>query len=215
MKLNLLLERIEERYCIAIILMGKRELVAMLNLSSWCPVMVELLFLPVPQGCLRFMMWYFLIILTYYFCSCGQIIFEKSLITGQLSKDCKTAKVSPLFKRGERSDSANYRPISLNCILCKVMEHVVASNLTQHLNKNNILYKLQHGFRVKLSCKTQLIQLAEDLGRQLKKGQQVDIVLLDFSKVLNKVSHLKLQYKLSSHGVKGKPLYWIGSFLGG
>ena len=38
----------------AIILMGKRELVALLNLSSWCPVIVERLFLAVPQGCLRF-----------------------------------------------------------------------------------------------------------------------------------------------------------------
>ena len=42
------------RSSIAIILMGKRELVAFLNLSSWCLVMVERLFLAVPQGCLRF-----------------------------------------------------------------------------------------------------------------------------------------------------------------
>ena len=52
---------------IAIILMGKRELVALLNLSSWCLVMVELLFLVVPWGCLGLWLWYFLIILTYYF----------------------------------------------------------------------------------------------------------------------------------------------------
>ena len=52
---------------IAIILMGKRELVALLNLSSWCLVVVERLFLTVPRGCLQFVMWYFLIILTYYF----------------------------------------------------------------------------------------------------------------------------------------------------
>ena len=42
------------RSSIAIILMGERELVALLNLSSWCLVMVERLFLAVPQGCLRF-----------------------------------------------------------------------------------------------------------------------------------------------------------------
>ena len=55
------------RSSIAIILMGKRELVALINLSSWCLVMVERLFLAMPQGCLRFVMWYFLMILTYYF----------------------------------------------------------------------------------------------------------------------------------------------------
>ena len=52
---------------IAIILMGKSELIALLNLSSWCLVMVERLFLAVPRGCLQFVVWYFLIILTYYF----------------------------------------------------------------------------------------------------------------------------------------------------
>ena len=57
------------RSSIAIILMGKRELVALLKLSSWCLVMVERLFLAVPQGCLRFVVCNFLIILTYYFCN--------------------------------------------------------------------------------------------------------------------------------------------------
>ena len=41
-------------FSIAIILMGKRELIALLNLSSWCLVMVERLFLTVPRGCLQF-----------------------------------------------------------------------------------------------------------------------------------------------------------------
>ena len=61
---------------IAIILMGKRELIALLNLSSWCLVMVERLFLPVPRGCLQFVivvfpdhthLLFFLIILTIFF----------------------------------------------------------------------------------------------------------------------------------------------------
>ena len=95
------------------------------------------------------------------------------------------------------------------------MEHTVASNLTRHLNVNNILYELQHGFREKRSCETQLVQLIEDLGRQLITGQQVDLVLLDFSKAFDKVNHLKLLFKLSTHGVKGKTLKWISSFLGG
>ena len=58
--------------CIAIILMGKRELVALLNLSSWCLVMVERLFLAVPRGCLQFVIVVFpdhthlLFFITYY-----------------------------------------------------------------------------------------------------------------------------------------------------
>ena len=142
-----------------------------------------------------------------------QLIFEKSLATGKLPSDWTKANVSPIFKKGEKSDPSNYRPISLTCILCKVMEHIIASNLTAHFNKHNILYDLQHGFRQKRSCETQLIQLVEDLGRQLIQGNQVDLILLDFSKAFDKVNHLKLLFKLSQHGVKGKTLNWIRAFL--
>ena len=78
-------------------------------------------------------------------------VFEKSLETGTLPKDLVSARVSPIFKKGDKIDPANYRPTSLTCILCKLMEHIIASNLTRHFNKNNILYDLQHGFREKRS----------------------------------------------------------------
>ena len=93
------------------------------------------------------------------------------------------------------------------------MEHIIASNITAHFNKHNILYDLQHGFRQKRSCETQLLQLVEDLGRQLMKGNQTDLVLLDFSKAFDKVNHLKLLFKLPQHGVKGNTLNWIRAFL--
>ena len=144
-----------------------------------------------------------------------QLLFQKSISTGKIPTDWTKANVSPVFKKGSKSDPANYRPISLTCILCKVMEHIIASKLTQHLNQHNILYDLQHGFRDRRSCETQLIQLVENLGRQLVKGKQVDIVLLDFSKAFDKVSHPKLLFKLSQHGVKGNTLNWIRAFLVG
>ena len=143
------------------------------------------------------------------------MLFQKSISTGKIPTDWTKANVSPVFKKGSKSDPANYRPISLTCILCKVMEHIIASKLTQHLNQHNILYDLQHGFRDRRSCETQLIQLVEDLGRQLVKGKQVDLVLLDFSKAFDKVSHPKLLFKLSQHGVKGNTLNWIRAFLVG
>ena len=66
-----------------------------------------------------------------------QVIFQKSLDSGKLPYIWKEANVSPIFKKGDKSDPANYRPISLTCVLCKVLEHIVASNLTKHLANFN------------------------------------------------------------------------------
>lgn len=142
-------------------------------------------------------------------------IFQLSLDTGTVPSDWKKAFVTPLFKKGDKTNPANYRPISLTCILCKTMEHIIASNLTRHFEEHNILYDLQHGFRERRSCETQLIQLVEDLARSLTQGKQTDLILLDFSKAFDKVNHLKLLYKLQMHGVQGKVHNWIQSFLMG
>ena len=119
----------------------------------------------------------------------------------------------PPLQKGDKTDPANYRLISLTCILCKTMEHIIACNLCKHLNLNKILYDLQHCFREKRSCETQLIQLVEDLARNLTSGKLSDLILLDFSKAYDKVIHLKLLYKLQVHGVQGKTLGWIESFV--
>ena len=142
-----------------------------------------------------------------------QIIFSKSLHTGKLPSKWLDANISPIYKKGDRSLPSNYRPISLTCVLCKVMEHIVTSQLVKHFNRNNILYELQHGFREKRSCETQLIMLTHELLQNMQKGKQTDLILLDFSKAFDKVSHEKLIYKLHNYGVKGKTLSWIKSFL--
>ena len=92
------------------------------------------------------------------------VLYKKSLDSGQVLHDWTKTCVTPIFKKGDKSDPINYRPISLTCILCKVMEHIVASNLSRHFEQNDILYDLQHGFRERRSCETQLIQLVEELA---------------------------------------------------
>ena len=119
-------------------------------------------------------------------------MFEISLQSGQPPVEWTKAQTSPDFKKGDKTDTASYRPISLTCIVCKVMEHIIAHNITEHLTQQDIHYYLQHGFRGKRSCETQLMQLVEDLIRQLTLGKQSDLVLLDFSKASNKVNNLKL-----------------------
>ena len=130
------------------------------------------------------------------------ILFAKTLQTGQLPSDWKKAQVCPLFKKGDETEPSNYRSTSLTGILYKVIELIIAFNISKHINKHNALNELQHGFHKKRSCETELIQLIEDLGRQLTLGKQTYLVLLDISKAFDKVNHLKLIYKLSCSGVK-------------
>ena len=121
----------------------------------------------------------------------------------------------PIFKKGDKSDPINYCPISLTCILSKLMEHIVASNPSRHFEQNDILYDLQHGFRERRSCETQLIQLVEELSRNTSQGRQTDLILLDFSKAFDRLNHMKLLHKLHQHGVRGNTLSWIKAFLTG
>ena len=85
----------------------------------------------------------------------------------------------------------------------------------QHLTRHNIIYPLQHGFREKRSCETQLKGFVHDIAFSIHKGHQNDVVVMDFAKAFDKVSHNRLLYKLSSYGVKRNTLGWIGSFLSG
>ena len=118
-----------------------------------------------------------------------------------------------LFKKGKYQPCFKYRPIPLTSILCKVLEHIVATNVVSHMDKHNLLYDLQHGFRSKQSCETQHVTLIEDLMWNCTAGSQTDLVLLDFSKTFDKVSHQKLLLKLHRYGIRGPTLKWIQAFL--
>ena len=88
--------------------------------------------------------------------------------------------MSPIFKKRDKADPSNYRPISLTCVLYKVLEHIVASGLSKHNIELNILYELQHGFRESRSCETQLIMLIDELSKTMQMRKKTDPVILGF-----------------------------------
>ena len=118
-----------------------------------------------------------------------------------------------MYKRGDRSLPENCRPITLTSISCKILEHVVHSNIMTHLDKFNVLDDAQHGFRKKRSCISQLLTTVDDFANCLKNHQQIDAILLDFSKAFDKVDHEGLILKLEHLGVRNSLLDWVRSFL--
>ena len=127
---------------------------------------------------------------------------NKSPETCDVTHDRQTANVAPMLKKGERYKPSKYIPVYLTCICCKIMEHVIASNLMKHLESKNILYRWQHGFRSKRSTETQLLTLVHELSDTLDRKKQVDIVVLDFNKAFDTVSHKHLPIKLDYYGMR-------------
>ena len=114
-------------------------------------------------------------------------IFKQSLQTGTIPSQWKHAYVSPIFKKGQKSDPKNYRPISLTSIICKSMEHIIVSQIMKHLEDQNILIDRQFGFRSKHSCELQLYVTINDIAKQIDSNLHVDAAILDFSNAFDKV----------------------------
>jgi len=79
-------------------------------------------------------------------------IIQQSLAKQTIPEDWRKALVTPAFKKGDRSNPENYRPISLTSICCKIAEHIIVSQTITHLDQHRILVDCHHGFN---SCSGQ------------------------------------------------------------
>ena len=142
-----------------------------------------------------------------------RLLYQASLDQGVIPDDWKHANIVPLHKKDDKSNPSNYRPVSLTCVSSKLLEHIVHSNIMDHLDALNFLNNAQHGFRQRRSCETQLINTLNDFSNALNNKGQIDAVLLDFSKAFDKVDHKGLIYKLRNAGINNNLISWCQSFL--
>ena len=145
------------------------------------------------------------------------LIYNESLAQSTVPDDWRQANVAPFFK-GDKYNAANYRPVSLTCICCKALVHIIVSNINKHLAFEKNLADCQHGFRSLRSCETQLVQFYHDMVSHLDgardRGQkQTDVIIIDFAKAFDKVPHRRLLYKLDHYGIRGSTHKWISSWL--
>ena len=92
-------------------------------------------------------------------------LFQQSIDTGEIPKKWSLANICPLFKKGDRSLACNSRPFS--CVPCKLLEHIVCSNIMARLDEHKLVFRKRH------SCETQLITVINDWAKILDKGGQV------------------------------------------
>jgi hypothetical protein len=132
-----------------------------------------------------------------------------------LPKIWRESIVKPIFKNKDSSSVTNYRPISLTCTCCKVMESVIHVQLMSYLCEHNLISKAQHGFLSKRSTGTNLLSCFQDWQLSVKDNKLVDAIYLDFRKAFDSLVHSKILVKLSSYGIGFELLSWIQSFLTG
>ncbi|KAK4819943.1 hypothetical protein QYF61_015843 [Mycteria americana] len=143
------------------------------------------------------------------------IIYQQSWLTGEVPADWRLANVTPIFKKGRKEDPGNYRPVSLTSVPGKLMEQIILSAITRHVENNQGIKPSQHGFRKGRSCLTNLISFYDKVTRLVDEGKAVDVVYLDFSKAFDMVSHSILLEKLAAHGLDGCTLHWVKNWLDG
>ena len=140
-------------------------------------------------------------------------IFQTSIREGKLPKLWREANVCCIFKKGDKSDPKNYRPISLTCVTCKILEHIIHSHIMKHPVDHVILVDSQHGFWAKRSTETQLLATVHDIAYALQCNNSVSLAILHFAKAFDKVPHQRLLSKLDYYGIRGPLHSWLSSFL--
>ncbi|KAK4825925.1 hypothetical protein QYF61_003420 [Mycteria americana] len=141
------------------------------------------------------------------------IIYQQSWLTGEVPAVWRLANVTPIFKKGRKEDPGNYRPVSLTLVPGKLMEQIILSAITRHVENNQGIKPSQHGFRKGRSCLTNLISFYDKVTHLVDEGKAVDGVYLDFRKAFDMVSHSILLEKLAAHGLDGCTLHWVKNWL--
>ena len=142
-----------------------------------------------------------------------RILWEESYRRGEVPSFYKESHVCPIFKKGDRSKTANYRPVSVTSHVVKVFERVMRKKIVTHLESRDIISSKQHGFRSGRSTLTQLLAHTNEVYNGLRSDLDVDTIYLDYAKAFDKVDHQILLLKMARYHINPKIIKWVNSFL--
>ena len=132
---------------------------------------------------------------------------------GIFQDNCKVAKIIPVYKSGSKLDINNYRPVSILSSFTKIFEKHICIRLMYFCNKHETFYPTQYGFQKNKSTTHAALDLVTEMYDNINSNQYTGLVLLDFKKAFDAVSHSVLLHKLQHYGVRGPSLDLLQSYL--
>ena len=140
------------------------------------------------------------------------LLFHSCYNIGTLPREWKLGHIVPIYKKGDKHEVSNYRPISLTCLIMKVLERIIKDELLALTN--GMIKDEQHGFRAERSCATNLVGLCDSLALSLNDNIRTDVIYFDFAKAFDSVNHDLILLKLKNKfGIDGRLLKFITDYL--
>ena len=125
----------------------------------------------------------------------------------------KIARVTPIYKEGEKSEKLNYRPIFVLPVISRLFEKRIYDQLYQYMNGGGLLSPDQSGFRALHSIIIYLLKCTDDWFNGIDKGLLTGMIFIDLKKAFHTVDHEILCKKMAHYGVLGRELSWFKSYL--
>ena len=143
------------------------------------------------------------------------IIINQMIETGVYPEKFKISKITPIYKKNERTNIANYRPISLLPTLSKIFERVIHTQLYTYFDENKLLSEQQYGFREKHSTELAAVKLVDYINHEMDIGNIPEAIFIDLSKAFDTLNFDILIHKLQFYGLSGNSLALMKSYVTG
>ena len=141
------------------------------------------------------------------------IIFRNSMESGTIPSQWKEARVSAIYKKGNKKLAGNYRPVSITSVLCRILEKLIRNQIVEYMQSENLLSDLQFGFIKGRSTSLQLLNIMNDWTCAIENSNSSDCIYLDYQKAFDTVPHKRLISKLYAYNIDEKIINWIKYYL--